>query len=166
LKNNLTIKKKEKMEEEIIEEENLLNIKERGNFIKIEKDMLTVKYIGQGVNQHDYGTIRAIKGFKGNKLIDYFETTIMEEGDKSMVIIGLSIQEFSLSKYPGYDSKSYGFGSDGKKYYNMKDKGKEYGPTFGKKNDVIGCGINYIKSEIFFTKNGKYLGLFIFNHEF
>jgi hypothetical protein len=72
-------------------------------------------------------------------------------------MIGLSTLEFNLSKFLGHDSKSFGYNSDGKIFYNGKDKGKEYGSGF-KKNDIIGCGINYSKNEIFFTKNGIFLG--------
>jgi len=32
------------------------------------------------------------------------------------------------------------------------------------KNDVIGCGINFFKREIFITHNGKYNGKFIFEN--
>ena len=37
-------------------------------------------------------------------------------------------------------------------------KRKKYGPKFSE-NDVIGCGIDFIKRTCFFTKNGKYLGV-------
>lgn len=43
--------------------------------------------------------------------------------------------------------------------YLQNQKGKPYGPTYGM-FDVIGCGVDYEKDELFFTKNGKYIGMF------
>lgn len=56
---------------------------------------------------------------------------------------------------------SYGYlGEDGKKYTNAV-RGELYAESFST-GDVIGCGIHFAKQEIFFTKNGKYLGIFTF----
>ncbi len=41
--------------------------------------------------------------------------------------------------------------------FNDGQRGEAYGETFGT-GDVIGCGILYKRQELFFTKNGKYLG--------
>lgn len=74
-----------------------------------------------------------------------------------MITIGLSTKDFLSTKQPGTDGNSYGYyGVNGKKYSSSKH-GKEYGPEF-KEGDIVGCGIHYYKKEIFFTKNGKYLG--------
>ncbi len=52
---------------------------------------------------------------------------------------------------------SFGYlGEDGKKYTEGM-RGEVYSETFGT-GDIVGCGINFGKQEIFFTKNGKYLG--------
>src|SRR5690606_32332817 len=49
----------------------------------------------------------------------------------------------------------------GRKYTQTKH-GKEYGPKFSL-GDTVGCGIHYTKKEVFFTKNGKYLGCAFYN---
>jgi hypothetical protein len=43
-------------------------------------------------------------------------------------------------------------------YFQSCGKGVDYGPTFTT-GDIIGCGLNFITRELFFTKNGKQLGL-------
>ena len=53
--------------------------------------------------------------------------------------------------------RSFGYYSiNGRKLFGGGD-GKPYGPAFTQ-GDVVGCGINFNRDEIFFTKNGKYLG--------
>ena len=48
---------------------------------------------------------------------------------------------------------SYGYhGDDGNKFFNGEND--SYGPTFSA-GDIVGCGYNTVKQEIFFTKNGK-----------
>jgi hypothetical protein len=41
---------------------------------------------------------------------------------------------------------------------NSSPRGESYSESYGS-HDIIGCGINYHKQVIFFTKNGKYLGI-------
>lgn len=52
---------------------------------------------------------------------------------------------------------SFGYrGEDGKSLSQGK-RAEVFGPVFGV-NDVIGCGIEYTSSAVFFTKNGEYIG--------
>lgn len=67
----------------------------------------------------------------------------------------------------GMDNLSYGYrGDDGKKYHGHPiqsgrpgppSAGVAYGPPFVV-GDIIGCGVNYWDSTIFFTRNGNHLG--------
>lgn len=64
-----------------------------------------------------------------------------------------------MNKHPGFTRKlgsSFGYRSDGKLYSGKAPCNKEM-EKFGT-GDIIGCGINFFKREIFFTNNGKYDG--------
>jgi hypothetical protein len=73
------------------------------------------------------------------------------------VSIGLSTKSFCpQGNMPGWDLASYGYHSDdGGMFHGIPPKhGRPlYGP-----GDTVGCGLEYISSRIFFTKNGKFLG--------
>jgi hypothetical protein len=56
----------------------------------------------------------------------------------------------------GSKYSSWGYHSDGKKC-NDNVRGEAYGPPFTA-GDIIGCGVNYAKQEVFFTLNGALLG--------
>jgi Ran-binding protein 9/10 len=73
--------------------------------------------------------------------------------------VGLSEKNVSLNRLPGWDQTSYGYHGDDGYFFASSGKGVEYGPTFTTR-DVIGCGLNFVTREIFFTKNGQHLGIF------
>lgn len=81
-----------------------------------------------------------------------------------MASIGVGFNKFPTTKQPGWVDQSYGYhGDDGKKFHNQSNNnnsytGIPYADPFGI-GDEIGCGIIFRTKEIFFTKNGKYLGI-------
>ena len=58
----------------------------------------------------------------------------------------------------GLDTYSYGYhGDDGKKFqYTVVGNGTFYSETYGQ-GDVVGCGVDFIKKIIYFTRNGERL---------
>ncbi|KAL7531585.1 hypothetical protein ACHAWF_003835 [Thalassiosira exigua] len=110
------------------------------------------------------------------RLVAYFEATIVkQDGDSSTVpqpaqptrhgnqrrdeciAIGLSNQSFAIeSKMPGWDGESYGWHGDDGGFYHGQKMNLQPGPSFGA-GDTVGCGFDYSKRTMFFTKNGVFL---------
>ncbi|CAG8461865.1 14783_t:CDS:2 [Cetraspora pellucida] len=60
-------------------------------------------------------------------------------------------QPETMEKRIGYHS------NDGKKF-NDAPSGREYGPMWGEVGDTVGCAYNPDVGQVFFTKNGQFLG--------
>mmetsp|Transcript_5976 Transcript_5976/g.14456 ORF Transcript_5976/g.14456 Transcript_5976/m.14456 type:complete len:418 (-) Transcript_5976:792-2045(-) len=77
------------------------------------------------------------------------------------VAIGLSQASFPLEgSMPGWDSCSYGYHSDDGGVFHASGHSVEIREPFGV-GDVVGCGMDYGGPDgvdIFFTKNGRFLG--------
>eukprot|EP00894_Picocystis_sp_ML_P001856 jgi/Pico_ML_1/52373/g3085.t1 len=135
-----------------------LNTKNTGSFLEISRDKCTVRYTGHGSHDNDVGSVQADVGVPSNVPVYYFETKVVDGGEKCCVGIGFTDKKFKVTRQPGWEPNSYGYhGDDGKKFHN-NGLGENYGPTFNT-GDVIGAGILLEKQEIFYTKNGKYLGV-------
>jgi hypothetical protein len=133
-------------------------LKKIGPFLKLEKDKLTIQYTGPGNQYQDVGSIRSDAAFSATSVIDYFEIKVLSAGKRNMIMIGITSEhEFVSTKHPGWDPNSYGYHSADGRIYSSGRHGKLYGPTY-EEGDVVGCGINYYKKEIFFTRNGIHLG--------
>lgn len=79
------------------------------------------------------------------------------------VSIGLYREGTELEGLPG-NSNSFAYqGSKGELHHNVgslrtsRVVSREYGPTFAA-GDVVGCGWNIRSNEVYFTKNGQFLG--------
>lgn len=133
-----------------------INTKNHPHFVDVHKDKLTVTYVGKG-NHTDFGSVQSDVPAPTNRLIYYFEITILNPGLRGSITVGLSDKSFLLNRQPGWEANSYGYrGEDGKKFIGSS-RGEPYGPAFGK-GDVVGCGIHYLKQYVFFTRNGVNLG--------
>lgn len=73
--------------------------------------------------------------------------------------VGVSENKVNLSRLPGWDQHSYGYHGDDGNFFASSGKGVEYGPQFTA-GDTIGCGLNFVTRQLFFTKNGENLGIF------
>jgi len=105
------------------------------------------------------------------RLVSYYEVTIVpasedlqnnKEGKTECVAVGVAVQDFNLHKYmPGWDKHSFGYHGDDGGFYHASGHpvAIESGglPNFGA-GDCVGCGIDYEKNALFYTKNGQFLG--------
>jgi len=58
---------------------------------------------------------------------------------------------------PGWAKGSWAYHGDDGALFIESGQGISYGPTYGS-GDVIGCGVDLHKNEMFFTKNGEHVG--------
>jgi hypothetical protein len=106
--------------------------------------------------------------FTHPRQIYYFEVEIESlvgqslrlDNELDCVAVGLSTKRFLHgSRMPGWDDESFGYhGDDGAIFHGRGRPLSLYGPSFGV-GDVVGCGLNLEKRCIFYTLNGKYLGV-------
>ncbi|GBB98989.1 hypothetical protein RclHR1_03390005 [Rhizophagus clarus] len=92
----------------------------------------------------------------------YYEITILSNpnNDKTIIAIGLATKNHSTNRLPGCDTHSVGFHSDeGRIFHNEKYTGSKYAEKWGEVNDVIGCGYVPKTGQVFFTMNGKNMGI-------
>ncbi|GBC10304.1 hypothetical protein RclHR1_09500002 [Rhizophagus clarus] len=92
----------------------------------------------------------------------YYEITILSNpnNDETIIAIGFAPKKYSTSRLPGCDTHSVGFHSDeGRIFHNEGYTGSKYAERWGEVNDVIGCGYCPNTGQVFFTMNGKYLGI-------
>eukprot|EP01127_Copromyxa_protea_P020418 TRINITY_DN6836_c0_g5_i3.p1 TRINITY_DN6836_c0_g5~~TRINITY_DN6836_c0_g5_i3.p1 ORF type:complete len:899 (-),score=135.57 TRINITY_DN6836_c0_g5_i3:89-2785(-) len=86
----------------------------------------------------------------------YFEVTIHNVGSRNEIGIGLVSKGYSVKKHPGWQEFSYGYHSDDGRVFHNCGSGTAWGPMYGT-GDVIGCGV--VDEGVFWTKNGKLLGI-------
>ncbi|QDZ21211.1 SPRY domain-containing protein [Chloropicon primus] len=135
-----------------------LNTANYGNFLKVSKDKLSVQYIGKGSHSNDVGAIQADSPVPSDVLVYYYEVHVRDAGERGVIAVGFADFHFRLSRQPGWEPNSYGYhADDGNKFHNS-GKGEEYGPSFVQ-GDTVGAGIHLENRDIFFTKNGKKLGV-------
>jgi len=79
--------------------------------------------------------------------------------DEPCVAVGLAGSNFPMKDtMPGWNRRSFGYHSDDGSAWGNRRKVTDYGHTFGI-GDVVGCGLDYRIGAVFYTLNGKFLGL-------
>ncbi|RGB34980.1 SPRY domain-containing protein [Rhizophagus diaphanus] len=93
--------------------------------------------------------------------LHYFEITIAEKSDDvTKIAIGLTTNPYPYYRLPGYNKYSIGYHSEnGNKYQDSQFNLQEYGPKWSEIGNTVGCGYRSSSGEVFFTKDGEYLGV-------
>ncbi|KAL3126043.1 hypothetical protein niasHT_003640 [Heterodera trifolii] len=81
---------------------------------------------------------------------------------KKILRIGLSTKEMPLDKLVGDSRVSYGYANYGNiESENANENGVEIRENVSRfyTGDVVGCGVNWAKRQVFFTKNGQRLNI-------
>ncbi|CAG8583392.1 16854_t:CDS:2 [Acaulospora morrowiae] len=95
---------------------------------------------------------------RGGQVLHYFEITVIEnpEGSDTNIAIGLATKPYPSYRLPGWNIHSVSYNSiDGRKFNDSI--GQKYADAWDT-GDTIGCGYTPDVGNVFFTKNGKFLG--------
>eukprot|EP01130_Rhizamoeba_saxonica_P009560 TRINITY_DN3889_c0_g2_i1.p1 TRINITY_DN3889_c0_g2~~TRINITY_DN3889_c0_g2_i1.p1 ORF type:complete len:540 (-),score=115.83 TRINITY_DN3889_c0_g2_i1:427-2046(-) len=93
----------------------------------------------------------------GNKqLVSYYETTIIDSGIHGYIGIGIAYGRYDYG-LPGWSPGTWGYHGDDGLFFSECESGYPYGGLYST-GDIIGCGVVWESGNIFYTKNGKYLG--------
>jgi hypothetical protein len=143
---------------------NKLNDKRCGPVAKIiGEDSLTIEGIvpPNSAEEDEVACVQAVEPFTPEDKYGYFEVTVLETcGDGQFIGVGLAEADYDLTDMPGWYGTSYGYHSDdGRAFHGFSSQGIQWGPQYGTKGNVAGCGINYETREVFFTLNGEFLGV-------
>ncbi|OLY85515.1 Ran-binding protein 10 [Smittium mucronatum] len=126
--------------------------------VKPDSDLLHLSYVGKGRDDTHAGMIRTDYCIPPNCGIFYYEIEIQNKGKNGYIGVGFTGLKVSLNRLPGWDLDSWGYHGDDGNSFISNSSGKPYGPKFTA-GDIIGCGVNFVTQEIFFVKNGVFLGV-------
>ncbi|KAL6714092.1 hypothetical protein ACLMJK_008586 [Lecanora helva] len=131
---------------------------DRHGGLEVAADGLEVKYVGlHRLGEHEAAATRSDHPMPPQCGIYYFEVYIDSKGKDGMIGIGFSGASASLERLPGWEPDSWAYHGDDGKSFCCQSQGKNYGPMFTS-GDIIGCGVNFMTGNGFFTKNGVFLG--------
>ncbi|ELR18968.1 SPRY domain containing protein [Acanthamoeba castellanii str. Neff] len=108
------------------------------------------------------GPLLPFPGIPGGQRVGYFEVSFNNAGPSRVASVGLAIPQYA-QHHLGWVKGSFGYhGDDGFRFTNDNHllyacQGRKYYAGYGD-GDVVGCGYNLDKNEIFYTQNGHYLG--------
>ncbi|KAL8425790.1 hypothetical protein Efla_004142 [Eimeria flavescens] len=137
------------------------------HYVEINEDGLVATFVGRG-DYTDIGAVQADYPLPRNSFIAYYEVEILEAPSvRPSFCVGVSPCSPLLNRPPGVEPKSIGYRAEDGRKHCRKTKAvssigdpvawEAYGPPFGQA-DIVGCGILNGSGEVFFTRNGTFVG--------
>ena len=126
--------------------------------VEISPDGLTVTSVDPDLEDAEPATARAATPFTKADGFAYFEATVLNEGLRGIVAVGLIGEGYPMDKMPGWAEESIGYHADDACAFHNTGWGRQWGKRYGN-GDVVGCGIVFATGEVFYTLNGEFLGV-------
>uniref|UniRef100_A0A7S3EBH9 B30.2/SPRY domain-containing protein n=2 Tax=Rhodosorus marinus TaxID=101924 RepID=A0A7S3EBH9_9RHOD len=127
--------------------------------LEVSENGLQVSYTGEGKSDRDAASLRADSPIpQSGVALFYCEVKIVCEGESKFIGLGLSQKNVELNRLPGSESHSLGYHIDDGFKFPGSGTGCTYGPQCST-GDVIGVCWNLEQNNMFFTKNGKSIGV-------
>ncbi|KAI9506637.1 concanavalin A-like lectin/glucanase domain-containing protein, partial [Coemansia spiralis] len=125
--------------------------------MSVGSDHVSIRYTGPGLQDQDAAMILTDVCIPARAGVYYFEMLIKSRGQSGYIGIGLSLAGLPSNRLPGWDVGSWGYHGDDGHIFGGDGRGTSYGPRFTT-GDTVGCGIDFMRQQLFFTRNGFFLG--------
>ena len=139
---------------------NTLNLKKFGDYMAVDKDGLGGRAVTPPENSNFEPCLAfGVKSFNRQRgSFGYFEMHVIAPGLRRLLSIGLVGKTTPIKgRQPGWDAGTFGLHGDDGSLFCQEGSGTQFADRF-EAGDVVGCGINWETSRVFFTVNGRFLG--------
>ncbi|ORY25029.1 hypothetical protein LY90DRAFT_674999, partial [Neocallimastix californiae] len=126
--------------------------------LELSENNTYVKHIGL-IDNECWASVRSNMPISNRHQVYYYEVKIIFRRSEwpNFGAIGYCTRNMELSNRPGYSKNSSGYCNYTGDHYEHGNW-THYGPSY-EVGDVVGCCINFIDKKVFYTKNGKNLGM-------